>query len=66
MIWKSTIVAQSAVIAVACAAVAGRVTAGIAWKTVDNDTVALTHAANTRPVAGTIRAVETGGVWVKF
>lgn len=33
---------------------------------VDNDTVALTHATNTRPVAGTIRAVDAGGVWVQF
>ncbi len=32
----------------------------------DNDTVALTHATNTRPVAGTIRAVEAGGVWVEI
>ena len=108
VIWKGTIVALNAGIATPGAAVAGRVTVGIADNTadntggaqgalnvavrrgtfllansagadeitatnvgspsyvVDNDTVALTHAANTRPVAGTIRAVEAGGVWVQF
>ena len=33
---------------------------------VDNDTVARTHATNTRSVAGTIRAVGDGGVWVQI
>ncbi len=108
VIWKGTIVALNAGIATPGAAVAGRVTVGIADNTadntggaqgalnvavrrgtfllansagadeitatnvgspcyvVDNDTVALTHATNTRPVAGTIRAVEAGGVWVQF
>ena len=39
---------------------------GSACYVVDNETVALTHATNTRPVAGTIRAVEQGGVWVEI
>lgn len=33
---------------------------------VDNQTVALTSATNTRPVAGTIRDVDANGVWVEF
>jgi hypothetical protein len=33
---------------------------------VDNQTVAKTSSANTRPVAGVIRDVETDGVWVSF
>lgn len=33
---------------------------------VDDQTVALTSAANTRPVAGTIFDVDADGVWVRF
>ena len=33
---------------------------------VDNDTVAKTHAGNTRPRAGRVRSVDDGGVWVTF
>lgn len=32
----------------------------------DNDTVAKTSSANTRPRAGRVRAVDDGGVWVTF
>lgn len=33
---------------------------------VDNQTVAKTHATNTRSVAGVVRGVEAAGVWVEF
>lgn len=33
---------------------------------VDNQTVAKTSSAGTRPVAGTVRDVEADGVWVQF
>ena len=33
---------------------------------VDNQTVAKTNGANTRVVAGTVRGVDDGGVWVEF
>lgn len=33
---------------------------------VDDQTVALTNGSNTRSVAGVIRAVDEGGVWIEF
>lgn len=33
---------------------------------VDDETVAKTHATNTRSIAGIIRAVDTYGVWVEI
>ena len=33
---------------------------------VDDETVAKTSGSNTRSVAGKVRAVEAGGVWVEF
>lgn len=39
---------------------------GLDCYVVDNDTVAKTNAANTRPRAGKVRSVEDGGVWVTF
>lgn len=33
---------------------------------VDNQTVAKTHGGNTRSAAGTVRGVDSAGVWVQF
>lgn len=33
---------------------------------VDDETIAKTHAANTRSIAGILRAVDTHGVWVEI
>lgn len=39
---------------------------GLSCYVVDDQTVALTSASSTRPVAGRIHDVDAGGVWVEF